>query len=289
MTLKNPRRKLSVKSGTTAVITGASSGIGKALAVKLARDYAARLVINARGEKELAATAKLVNDSGGEAVCVVGDVADEQITQQLIDTCMSKYNAVDILVNNAGLTRSGPIASLTPDDWRYVFAVNFFAGLNLIYAALPHMSSQGSGKIVNIASVAGKVAFPGTVCYASSKFALVGLSQGLAAEYASQGIDVITVCPGWVRTEFFSKNNTADDPTAVAQKNDMQGWLMRNILSISSEQAADEITLAMNQGGSKEIVLTAPGVVLERLVGTCPRFVSFLSSLVPPDRSKPRF
>ncbi|HEY9714328.1 MAG TPA: SDR family oxidoreductase, partial [Chroococcales cyanobacterium] len=200
------------------VITGASTGIGKALAVRLARDFQARLVINARTEQALESTRKLIEQHGGEAIVVAGDVGVKDVAAGLVKTCIARFGTIDLLVNNAGLARPGTVTRLQPEDWEAVFAVNFFAPLYATYAALPAFAEKGAGKIVNISSVAGKVAFPGSVCYAASKFALTGMSEGMAAELANQGIDVLTVCPGWVRTEFFSKNSVIDEknPTLIA-------------------------------------------------------------------------
>lgn len=270
-----------------AVITGASTGIGKALAVSLARKYKARLVINARGESELQETARLIVEQGGQAEFIVGDVANEELCKNLITTALDRFGKVDLLVNNAGLAIAGPVTALNPADWRRVFEVNFFSALNLTYEVLPHFLEKGHGKVVNIASVAGKVAFPGSVCYAASKFAMTGFSEGFAAELAGR-VDVITVCPGWVRTEFFKKNNAFDDPSAIARQADLRGWLMRNLLSISSEECAEEVIKAIEKGGSREIVLTLPGKIVERLAGVCPPLTSYLSTLIPAERRKQR-
>lgn len=276
-----------VKKQATVIITGASTGIGRALAILLAQKYQARLVMNARSEDDLRDTQKLVQEAGGEAELIIGDVASEDICRQLVTTCISRYGSVDLLVNNAGLAKAGPVTALNAADWRYVFEVNFFAALNLTYGVLPHFLEQGRGKIVNVASVAGKVAFPGSVCYAASKFAMTGMSEGMAAEFAGQ-LDVITVCPGWVRTEFFKKNNAFDDPSAIAQRKDVRGWLMRNVLSISSEQCAEDILKALEKGGSHEIVLTAPGKIVERMAGFCPDLTSYLSTFIPTERRRDR-
>lgn len=274
-----------LKKKASVVVTGASTGIGRALAVLLAEKYAARLVINARGEEDLRATERAIFQAGGEAHCVIGDIGAESTRQHLIETAMNKFDGIDILVNNAGLAISGPVTALTPADWRRVFDVNFFSALDLTYSVLPHFTEKGKGKIVNVASVAGKVAFPGSVCYAASKFAMTGFSEGMAAEFAGK-IDVITVCPGWVRTEFFKKNKSVDDPSAIAEQKDLRGWLMRNLLSISSEQCASDILRAMERGGSHEIVLTVPGKAIERISAYCPELTSFLSSLLPAERRK---
>jgi len=275
-----------LKKGLAGVVTGASTGIGRALAVLLAKQLKARLVLNARTLQTLEETADAVRRAGGEAVVAVGDISQRQLAQSLPDKCLQAFGSLDMIVNNAGLAKPGPIESLTPDDWQRVFQVNFFAPLYLTYAALPHFRAQRYGKIVNVASVAGKVAFPGSVCYAASKFALTGMSEGLAAELARYGIDVITVCPGWVRSEFFSKNEVRDEknPTLIAQKNSPAGWLMKYCLSISSEECANEIVRACRRGGGREIVLTGPGVLVERLAGVFPSVVQTLITKVPADR-----
>lgn len=276
--------KAGIKQGAAVIITGASSGIGKELALLLAARHKARLVINARGKDDLEQTAALIEKAGGQAVCVPGDVTDETISSRIVETCVSQFGTMDILVNNAGLTKPGRMSDLTLADWRYVFEVNFFAALTLTYAALPSLRKPAGGKIVNIASVAGKVAFPGTVCYAASKFALTGLSEGMAAEFASENLDILTVCPGWVRTEFFKKNNTYGDPSALADEKNLSGWLMRHILSISAQEAAAEIVNYLEKGGSHEIVMTAPGILAERLAGVCPKFMFWLAGRVPVER-----
>jgi NAD(P)-dependent dehydrogenase (short-subunit alcohol dehydrogenase family) len=276
-------RTTGLKKGLAGVVTGASTGIGRALAVLLAKQLKARLVLNARGAETLNEAADEVRAAGGQAIVVIGDIGQRDLAESLPARCLEEFGSLDIIVNNAGLAKPGPVESLTPDDWHRVFQVNFFAPLYLTYAALPHFREKGFGKIVNVASVAGKVAFPGSVCYAASKFALTGMSEGLAAELGRQGIDVITVCPGWVRSEFFTKNDVRDqkNPTLIAQQNSPAGWLMKYCLSISSEQCAREISNACRKGGGREIVLTGPGVLVERLAGVFPSLMQTLIARVP--------
>jgi short-subunit dehydrogenase len=272
----NTKMKNQLKQNLSGIVTGASSGIGRAIAILLAKKYKARLILNARSESDLKETAKLVQSAGGEAFCLCGDIAKDKLAARLIDQCVSAYGSIDLLVNNAGFARPGKLTSLSVEDWQNVFAVNFFAPLESIYQALPIMLHANGGKIVNIASVAGKIAFPGSVCYSASKFALTGMSEGMAAELASKNIDIITVCPGWVRSEFFSKNHMTDDnnPTKISDKNNWQGWLMRNVLSISSENCAKETLNALEKGGSQEIVLTLPGIFAERINAFFPNFLN---------------
>jgi len=279
-------RTTGLNKGLAGVVTGASTGIGRALAVLLAKQFQARLVLNARDAGILQEAADEVRRAGGQAVVAVGDIGQRELCQSLPARCLEAFGSLDIIVNNAGLAKPGPVESLTPDDWHKVFQVNFFAPLYLTYAALPHFLEKRYGKIVNVASVAGKVAFPGSVCYAASKFALTGMSEGLAAELGRQGVDVITVCPGWVRSQFFTKNDVRDEknPTLIAEKNSPAGWLMKYSLSISSQQCAREIMNACRKGGGREIVLTGPGVLVERLAGVFPQLTQMLIAKVPAER-----
>lgn len=265
------------------IITGASSGIGKAMALELATKYQARLVLNARSEAQLDETCKAVEEAGGKAIKVVGDVSDKAVNEATVNACLESFGGIDVLVNNAGLAKPGTIMKLTVEDWERVFAVNFFAPLRLTYAVLPHFLKAGKGKIVNISSVAGKISFPGSVCYAASKFALTGMSEGMAAELAAQNIDIITVCPGWVRTEFFEKNQVSElkNPTSIGSKNNLQGFIMRSFLSISSQECSSDIVKALEKGGSSEIVLTHPGKIFERLAGICPPAVFAMAKRLP--------
>jgi short-subunit dehydrogenase len=148
---------------------------------------------------------------------------------------------------------------------------------------MPHFLRKRAGKIVNVSSVASKISFPGSVCYAASKFALTGMSEGMAAELGRKGIDIVTACPGWVRTEFFKKNFVPDvkSPTLIAQRNDAAGLLMRHVLSITSERCADEILKALEKDGSSELIMTIPGIAAERLKALFPTAMQTLSQMIP--------
>jgi len=273
-----------------AVITGASSGIGKALAVHLAKTYQARIVIGGRNLDQLEETRKLIEQYGGKCVVKACDIADSGMARETVQTCIDTFGSISLLVNNAGLALSGRFDQLDTDKFRRVFDVNFFAALEGIYAALPSFKEQGFGKIVNVSSVAGKVAFAGSVCYSASKFALTAMSNGSALELASQNIDVLTVCPGWVRTEFFEKNHVAKfkNPTLIAEEGNPRGWIMKHLLSISSQEAASQIADELKKSGSREIVMTAPGKIIERLQGVCPKVVWALNSAIPLDYTEPK-
>jgi short-subunit dehydrogenase len=272
-----------ISPGARVIITGASSGMGKALAIKLAKDHQAKMVLNARSEAALTQTKEMVEKAGGEAVIVTGDVGQADLPQKLVDAAFDKFGGIEILINNAGFAKPGPMQNLTPKDWEDVFQVNFFAPLRLTYLVLPHFIEKSHGTIVNISSVASKVSVPGSVCYCASKFALTGLSEGTAAEFADKGVNVITVCPGWVRTEFFEKNSVSSvrNPTTIAQKNDLPGLLMRYVLSISSEEAARDIIAEIQKNKSSEIILTLPGIAAERINALFPKVMANVSKFIP--------
>ncbi|MBZ0188297.1 MAG: SDR family NAD(P)-dependent oxidoreductase [Candidatus Obscuribacterales bacterium] len=272
-----------LRKGLKAVITGASSGIGKALALRLAGRYKAQLVINGRNEDQLRATRQEIEAEGGSCLVMPGDLCHAGLAESLVDQCLNSYNGLDLLVNNAGMAHPGRVVDLSPEDWRAIFEVNFFAALSATYRALPHFKKQGYGKIVNISSIAGKIPFAGSVCYAASKHAMTAMSAGMAAELSRDNIDVLTISPGWVRTEFFEKNNIDRDknPTLIAEKNNASGLLMRYLLSISAEKVARQIDHALSREGSQEIIMTAPGKLIERLQGIFPGLIYQVNSRLP--------
>lgn len=263
----------------TAIITGASTGIGRGLALALANIYKARLVITARSEADLNSLKEEIIKRGGQAVVVAGDITDSGMTGKLVETCIKEFGSLNLLVNNAGMAIPGAFATLSEKDWRRVFEVNFFSTLTLTQHALPHLKAADLAKIVNISSVAGKVSFPGSVSYCASKFAMTALSEGLAAELHRDNIQVITVCPGWVRTEFFDKNAVPNqrNPTEIAKNNDLSGLLMKHVLSISTQDCVKSILSALESGKSKELILTLPGKFAERLQGTAPGVMQYLA------------
>jgi short-subunit dehydrogenase len=268
-----------LQTNVKGIITGASTGIGRGLAIHLARLYKAKLVLTARSEADLQSCAVEVRMQGGEAEFIVGDITDPDMGEKLANLCRTSYGGIDLLVNNAGMAIPGRFDQLTVEQWRRVFEVNFFSALQVTYATLGDLKKSPRGKLVNISSIAGKVAFPGSVSYCATKFAMTALSNGLAAELAPAHIDVVTVCPGLVRTEFFDKNETPDarNPNLIAAQKDIKGFLMRNVISISTEECVKSIVLALNKDHSQELILTIPGQFIERLNGLAPHMVSRLS------------
>lgn len=181
------------------VITGGSRGLGLVLARKFA-EKGARLAIMARDTQELSrAKADLV----ARGACVLAlscDVCRPDQVRWSLARVANAFGRIDVLVNNAGAIEVGPLGHMTADDFEEAMAVHFRGPLTTMLAVLPHLRRAGGGRIVNIASVGGKIAAPHLVPYSASKFALVGLSDGFRAELRQENILVTTVCPGFMRT-----------------------------------------------------------------------------------------
>ncbi len=185
--------------GSVALVTGGSRGLGLALSRELA-GQGCQLAICARDETELATVRSELEQSGAEVLAVPCDVADQTQVAAMVETVTRHYGRIDILVNNAGIIVVAPVESLTRDAFERVMAINFWGALNPTLAVLPDMRARGSGRIVNITSIGGKVSVPHLLPYSCAKFATVGLSEGLRAELAGSGISVTTVVPGLMRT-----------------------------------------------------------------------------------------
>jgi short-subunit dehydrogenase len=185
----------------TVVITGGSRGLGLVLARELARERA-NLVLAARDGVELqrAAADIRARRPSAQVLTVTADIRRQADAERLVIDAVDRYGSIDVLINNAGIIQVGPIDHMKQADYEDAMRTHFWGPLSAILAALPYMRQQGEGRIVNITSVGGRIAVPHLVPYCASKFALVGLSDGLRAELARDNIVVTTVCPGLMRT-----------------------------------------------------------------------------------------
>ncbi|MBN1588906.1 MAG: SDR family oxidoreductase [Pirellulales bacterium] len=189
-------------SGSRAIVTGASSGIGRALAVELARQGAS-VVATARREDRLDELRATIESAGGTVVTVPGDVTDPATRRQLIKTARERFGGLDVLVNNAGVGAMGRFEEADPERLRRVMEVNFFAPVELIRLALPLLSQGTQPIIVNVSSILGLRATPYSSEYSASKFAMQGFSEALRTELIRNHVDVLVVSPGTTETEFF--------------------------------------------------------------------------------------
>ena len=182
-------------SGRTALVTGASGGIGGAIARQLHAQGAA-VVLAGRRRDALAALAEAL----GEKVRIeVAELAEPEAAQRLIEAA-DAAGGVDVLINNAGLTRDNLAVRMKDEDWQTVLEVNLSAGFRLIRAALRGMMRRRWGRIVNVTSIVAQTGNPGQANYAAAKAGMIGMTKSLAAEVASRGITVNCVAPGFIQT-----------------------------------------------------------------------------------------
>ena len=203
VSLSHPNAPEIVKlDGKVAVVTGASKGIGKAIASAFA-GAGAKVVLAARTHETLEQVASDLRESGAEALAVPTDVTDVDAVQRLIEQTLDAYQHVDILVNNAGVGYFGPVVDFAPDDWDAVLNSNLKAVYLCAKYALPPMLAQGSGQIINVLSIAAKVAFEASAAYCAAKAGALALTKVLASEVRQQNIRVTAVLPGSVHTPFW--------------------------------------------------------------------------------------
>jgi short-subunit dehydrogenase len=257
--------------GKVVLITGASRGLGLALAEEFGR-AGARLVLTARDPWELErARALLIKrnavQDAADVLIVSADLRQKEEAEHLIAQAARYFSRIDVLVNNAGVITVGPVENQTSEDFHDVMDSNFFSGLHCTLSVLPQMLERGSGSIVNITSIGGKLAVPHLLPYTASKFAAVGFSEGLHAEIRSKGVHVLTVCPGLMRTG--SHLNARFSGNAAKEYR----WfsLSANLpgVSASAARAARRIVRAVLRRET-EIAITPQAVLGARLAGIAP-------------------
>ncbi len=231
--------------GRTVVVTGGSRGLGLVMARKLAAE-GAKIALIARSGDDLQRAEEDLRRHGAEVMHVACDVSDREAANDAIDRIIGRFGRIDVLVNNAGIIQVGPLAHMEVEDFERALDVHFRGPLYLTLAVLPHLRKAGGGRIVNISSVGGELAAPHLVPYSASKFALVGLSEGLAAELRNENIFVTTVCPGLMRTgsppnaRFKGRHRKEYAWFAIADS--------LPLVSMSAERAAEKILAACRRG-----------------------------------------
>jgi short-subunit dehydrogenase len=270
----NAMRKYNV-SGKVVLVTGGSRGLGLELSRQLVTK-GARLAICARTESQLEKARRELEGMGADVIAIPVDLTNRSEVKKLIQEVIGHYGRLDVLINNAGTIQVGPFDAMKLKDYEESMDTNFWAPLYAIHHALPHFIRQGEGRIVNVTSIGGKIAVPHLLPYSASKFALVGLSEGMNAELKPLNIHVTTAVPNLMRT---------GSPRNVIVKGDHPkeyAWFKHSdsnpLLSQKVEVAAANIIRALEYGESERVLgLTAKLATVVQ--GIAPGWVSFLLSV----------
>ena len=267
----------------TVLVTGGSRGLGLLIAEELLR-AGARVAICARDPETLErARAHLARPPGARVLAIPCDVSVRVDVEVMVRQVGAQLGPIDALINNAGTIVVGPADVMEIEDFQASMDVNFWGPLYAIWAVLPEMRRRGAGRIVNVASIGGKISVPHLVPYTASKFALVGLSEGLQAELGMAGIQVSTICPGLMRTgsprhALFKGRHRAE-----------YAWFSISdslpIVSMSAERAARQIVRALRSGAA-ERVLSLPAKLAVAVHGLFPGLTADLLGFV--NRRLPR-
>ena len=269
-----------LKRGQVALITGGSRGLGLALAHRFGR-AGLKLVLSARSADELDVARdsllraqSVLNED--DILLVEADLTDKNQCAGLVENADRTFGQLDVLINNAGIIEVGPFENQSAQAFEQAMQTNFFAALHTIQAALPLMLERGSGAIVNIASIGGKIPVPHMLPYVASKFALTGFSEGLHAEVRQKGVRVTTVCPGLMRTG--GEVHAHFTGQVDQEKAWFQASAQNPILAASLKHASHVIFNAVNAGRA-EVTITPQAWLAARIFGLAPETSQILASI----------
>lgn len=261
--------------GRVVVITGGSRGLG----LELARQWCsegARVAICARTLQDVERAVEELSQYG-EAIGLVCDVTERQQISEFVAAIHDRWGQIDVLVNNAGIIQVGPLDSLTHDDYEQALATHLWGPLLMTEAVLPQMRRQGSGRVVNIASIGGRVSMPHLLPYCVSKFALVGWSEGLTAELRQHNIHVTTVTPGLMRT------GSPRHATFKGRHREEYAWFSVSaslpVVTTPSGLAAERIIAGCRRGDAI-VMVSGFSAIASRFHGLCPGLMTRLMGLV---------
>ncbi|AXC14618.1 3-oxoacyl-[acyl-carrier protein] reductase [Acidisarcina polymorpha] len=275
------RRSSARLAGKVAVITGGSRGFGLALAAEFAR-AGARVVLTARDPAELDRARKSLLNMGivadeSDVATIPCDLTDPEQSKSMIALVTERFGRIDVLVNNAGKIAAGPVENQPLSAYKDAIESNYYCALHTTLAVLPQMLERGSGSIVNIASIGGKIAIPHLLPYTASKFALVGFSQGLTAELRTKGIRVTTVCPGLMRTG----SHLHAEFTGNRQHEYRWFSLGASLPGVStSARRAARAVIHATVSGRTELIITPQAVLASKLAPLAPASTAWLLSRI---------
>lgn len=218
--------------GKTAIITGGSRGLGKAMATLLAQE-GVNIGITGRNEEQLKSVALELQKLGVKASFAAFDIANEDAVKSGVDALVSELGGVDILINNAGIGKMGTLEAMSSADWQEVIQTNLFGVYYAAMAVYPYLQEKGEGDIINVASTAGLKGGAHMSAYAASKAAVISLSQSMMAEWRKQNIRVITLTPSTIASDMSIQAGLTDgNPDKVLQPEDFAEWV-RDILKMN--------------------------------------------------------
>jgi meso-butanediol dehydrogenase/(S,S)-butanediol dehydrogenase/diacetyl reductase len=203
--------------GKVALVTGAAAGVGAAIATALAEEGAAVGLVDV-DQETLDSTVRAITEAGGRAIGLRGDVREPSTSTDAVARLLSEFGGLDVLVNNAGVVRYGYLPKFENEDWDYVFDINIKAMYRTARVAIPEMRKRGGGAIINLASVQAYWSHQGAVAYSASKGSVVAFTRALALDHAREGIRVLAIAPGSVRTPMLldaARRADPDDPDAA--------------------------------------------------------------------------
>ena len=187
-----------------ALVTGATSGIGEAIARRFAAE-GARVAVVGRNFERGAAVVRAINQAGGSAQFFAADVTSDDAVRGLVQAVLQRFGMLDIVVNNAGLSVPGTVVDTTPAQWDQVFAINVASAYLVSHHAMPHLLARRSGSVINISSEAGLKGLKDRAAYCAAKAALVGLTKAMAVDHSGDGVRINCICPGTVETPMVSR------------------------------------------------------------------------------------
>ncbi|MFG0332798.1 MAG: SDR family NAD(P)-dependent oxidoreductase [Maioricimonas sp. JB049] len=269
-------------AGKSVLVTGGSRGLGLVLARQLI-DQGARVTITARTKADLDAAREELEQRGGDVLSIPCDIRDQQQVQQLVEKTLERFGTIDVLLNVAGIIVVGPLETMTREDFQKSMDTHCWGTLNTVQAVLPTMRQRGWGRIVNVASLGGKRSVPHMLPYCTSKFALVGLSNGLRTELAEENIFVTTICPSLMRT------GSPRNAIFKGQHRKEYAWFCIGdslpMAAMPADEAARQILQACQYGDAEKIVRNPGnvGVMLQQMFSGVTRDLLTVANRYMPD------